>query len=217
MLWDSAGAVAEQILERFPDFQVESASPAEIKLIGRMKPVSLTVALHQVNLNCDIKHTAQSYFYEVSGWTFPHIFERLKVKLLTRIGHRVTYDLKTDSEEKANALIGTLAGGISGLTDLLDPAETRLKEKEVRELVVRFVDTNTGILFQLRPTITRYGVEMPGAEHFAAKLPAAEYAATLDVDVYTIQPAEPGMLNPEALSKANLKMVETRFLNRFQV
>jgi hypothetical protein len=217
LLWDKAGALADRIVLQFPDLEVESGSPSEIKFAGRKKGIALILALDRINVNCEMSHVSLAHFQELCSAVLALVAKELRIETLTRIGHRVMFDWRVDSAERAKKLINEICTEMGlGLYALIDQSDVRLGSKVVEEFTVRYGDEKTGILFALRPTTTRFGLEMPGALSWEEKLPSPAHAATVDVDIYTSQLTEIGILHPEELIKSNLKLVETRILSRLR-
>jgi hypothetical protein len=148
---------------------------------------------------------------DVCSHVFPFILKALKVSTLTRIGHRLFYELQADNTEDAKRLIHEIARACRLGADFFSSIDdARLREKTAEEILLRFSDEKTGIMCSLKPTITAFNVE--GPEFLRPQLPKPKYAVTFDVDVYTIPAISTELFMPEDLIKSNIKMIETRIL-----
>ena len=217
LFWDKCGGVANTLCNKFIDFEVEGGTPEAVKLVGNKKAAVLTFGIDRININCDFEAASTTYFLEVCAFALPILVKAIELKNFTRVGHRIFHDLRTDSSEKAKALIHQIAAASNlGANLFQESSDDRLKGKALEELQLRFTDQKVGYMFSLQSTVKKFEISTPGAEAVNQKLPPPEFAVSFDADIYTIQPMPVDVLLVEELIKSNLKLIETRVLPCFK-
>ena len=217
VFWDRCGRISKTICERLPDFDVDSASPAEVKLVGTKYTVNLAFSLDKINVSCDLRFTPSTYLAEVCDVVFPLILTETEIKTLSRVGNRIFFEHKTESDNQSRKIIDDLAvtSGI-GVNLLKDTGDSRLENKSVEGFSVRFADEKVGIQLSLMATVTKLEPSIKLPEATRKKLPPPEHAVTVDVDIFTRQPLDVALWIPQDYMRSNVKMVETRILPKLK-
>jgi hypothetical protein len=211
--WDRAGRIANELLSQYPSLEVEDGNPSNVTIAGKKEQVAFAYGLNASRATANSSRNGSDHLEAFAPGFFSIVLRNLEVKTLTRVGHRANHHFKCSSLADAETKLVEFATRQNAGAQLLKSIDdSRLQNKTLRRLSLRFEDDKTGftVLVQTHEIVPE--ISGPNADLLRDHLPPPEFLLGCDIDIFTKQPLSVGDFVVPDLIKSNLKMIRTRLL-----
>ena len=107
--WDRSGKVANDLLLRFPGFEVDEGSPAEVTLSHKEEQVTFVYGVQVARVALVPRSPESDKLVEYAEDFINTVLRAFEVKTLTRVGQRVVYHAVTGTKAQAEELLEKFA------------------------------------------------------------------------------------------------------------
>lgn len=215
LYWDHTGKAAVELLEAFPDLEVERAGPDRTTLTCPSTGVKMEYSFNSARIRADAHGNTKTAIKEYADKFFEIIIDHLSVKTLTRVGNLNHYEMTFESEIdvlKALPRVGSLLGvKVSGILE--QSQDSQLSSLRVQSFRTHLDNGKTGLMISGRHDKKESIISGPLAGVLARHLPPSFHCLNLEFDRFTLAPMSARDLIPSALLESNDKMFRTQILD----
>lgn len=208
---DAAGAIADTFRERYPEFTMDQASTSGIKLSSEEDEINLVYTDSQAHIGGAIDHKSSDSFGEKANFFFETLIKNLGIRLITRMGNRMSHRVEFNSELELDQWLAERIGKL--LVAGHHPFSTvdeRLEKHVLNDLSFRTNDGKFDFHVHLKKYSRVLSLLGEAKRRFSDQLKRTKleiHSADLDIDIKTIGAIELSALDPALFFKSNRKLI----------
>ena len=154
-MWDRAGKITVSLRKELPDFEVGEANPAKVELNNTKSSATIAFTPNSLVASSVFNPKVKGGFADESTQVANIVLDQLEVRVLNRIGNRIKFTQRRDSEEAAVLSIKNFAQKKGITVEAFSEQDDSILKKSPTEFLARFKHEGSGITVHLKSSVIR--------------------------------------------------------------